>query len=80
MIRAHGLLATQPAAALALVEEVLRSHPHTHLAPEGSYIAIHALRRLGRTEEARQRAQRLVASAPRSPQANAVRRLFPDLE
>jgi len=76
---ARGLLAADPARALAATERHLRRHPRPQLAAEREFIAIDALRRLGRGALARRRAQRLIDRAPSGIYADRARAILRDL-
>lgn len=65
--RAQSALASDPAAALAAVEEHARTFPDGELVQEREVSAVEALASLGRKEEARTRAQGLLARFPRTP-------------
>jgi hypothetical protein len=66
-----------PAGALALTEQHRREYPNGGLAQEREVIAITALARLGRTSEARSRAERFRSSYPTSPYIDRVDRAVP---
>jgi hypothetical protein len=70
--RAQALLATQPARALALTSEHQRRFRGGALAEEREALAIEALRRLGRTEEAQRRAVLFQRRYPHSVHARRV--------
>jgi hypothetical protein len=60
--RARSSLASAPAQSLALVQDHARRFPRGQLASERSLVELDALRRLGRTTEARALGQRLLAA------------------
>ena len=65
--RAHNALGADPSAALALTVEHTRRFAGGSLAQEREFIAVSALLALGRTPEARGRADSLLARFPSSP-------------
>jgi len=65
--------------ALDLVADHAKRFPRGELAPEREYLRVKALRRLGRTNEARDRAKAYLATFPTSPYAPAVRSLLTEL-
>ena len=69
-------LAAAPAQALASLETHRREFRHGQLAAEREFLAVEALRRLGRTGEARQRATELQAHYPNSSYAKRAARLL----
>lgn len=73
--RAQRTLASDPGAALGLVEENRRALAQSPFAQEADVIAVAALVRLGRTDEARDRAARFVARFPDSVHAPRMRRI-----
>jgi hypothetical protein len=73
--RAQRTLASDPGAALGLVEENRRALAQSAFAQEADVIAVAALVRLGRTDEARDRAARFVARFPDSVHAPRMRRI-----
>jgi len=73
--RAQRSLASDPAAALALVEDNRRPLAQSSFAQEAEVIAVAALARLGRTDEAGARAARFVARFPDSVHAARMRRV-----
>lgn len=73
--RARSALQGAPARALALTEEHQRAFPSGQLADERELVAVDALQRLGRTQEARQRAAPALARAD-SPYARRMRRIL----
>jgi len=77
--RARQALASDPAAALAAVDEHARRFPRGELAPEREYVRISALRRLGRTDEVRARATRYLTTYGSSPYAPAVRKILSEV-
>jgi hypothetical protein len=66
LTRAQAALPADPAGALALCEEHARTYPAGTFAQEREVIAIDALVRLGRRDEARSRAARFAATYPSS--------------
>jgi hypothetical protein len=64
LLRARRALASDPAGALRLTEEHARLFPSGTLVPEREVLAIEALARLGRSDEARQRLDALRANFP----------------
>ena len=66
--------ASDPARALALAVETDRAFPRGVFSEEREAIAVGALARLGRTSEARARAEAFLATHPKSPFAEGVRR------
>ena len=77
--RARAASASNPALTLALVDEHAKRFPRGELTQEREYLRISALRRLGRTDEARARARSYLTTFPSSPYAPAVRSLLTDL-
>jgi len=73
--RAQRALDRQPAAALGLIENNQRLLARSAFAQEAEVIAVAALARLGRTDEARQRASRFLATFPDSVHASRMQRL-----
>jgi len=73
--RAQRTLATDPAAALALIEDNGRVLAQSSFAQEAEVIAVAALARLGRMDEARSRAARFVARFPDSVHVARMRRV-----
>jgi len=73
--RAQRTLSSDPGAALALVEDNRRALAQSAFAQEADVIAVAALVRLGRTDEARTRADRFVARFPDSVHAARMRRI-----
>ena len=74
--RAQAALASSPHDALTLTREHERTFMNGMLAPEREVIAIDALLRLGRSSEARARADRFLARSPHSAHARRVRVLI----
>jgi hypothetical protein len=72
---ARRILASDPSLALARANGYRAAFPRAQLASESDFIAIDALARLGRTEEARARARALLARHPTSFYADRVRAL-----
>ncbi len=73
---AERLLGSEPARALALTEERRRRFPGGALAQEAEVVAIEALLKLGRREDAAARAKTFEASHPGSVHARRLRALF----
>jgi|LNFM01.1.fsa_nt_gb hypothetical protein len=71
---ARAALARDPAAALAAIERYQRTFEQGQLLAESEYIAIEALRRSGRVEQANARADALVRRFPSSVYATLLRR------
>lgn len=74
LLRARRALDAAPHTALELTAEHARQFSNGRLAPERERIAIEALARLGRLDEARARAARFVSRWPSSPHRRAVER------
>jgi hypothetical protein len=74
--RARAALAVDPAGALRITEEHARKHPMAQLSAERELIAIDALMRLGRRDEALRRAAPGLARAPNSLYAKRLRPLL----
>jgi RNA polymerase sigma factor (sigma-70 family) len=70
--RARSALKKNPEEALSLTEEHETSYPAGVLAEERDFIAINALKRMGREEEACERAARFIAAHPKAAQASAL--------
>jgi hypothetical protein len=75
--RARMVLPVDPGAALNLTEEHLRAYPDGQLAAEREVIAIDALQRLGRGDEARRRAAPFLGK-PNNAYARRVARILGD--
>lgn len=73
---ARGILAHDPAAALRLTERHRREYPSGIFVQEREVIAITALMRLGRTDEARSRAEAFEHAYPRSAYNRQIGRLL----
>ncbi|WP_437746752.1 hypothetical protein WMF39_18110 [Sorangium sp. So ce1504] len=73
--QARALLARSPEASLAALDEHRREFPRGQLTAEREFIAIDALVRLGRTEEAHARAEAFLTRHASNPYAGRVRRL-----
>ncbi len=73
--RAEAALTNDPAAALALTQILEQNYPRGALAQEREAIAIEALAKLGRREEAQVRLQRFLAAHPESPHRMRLERL-----
>jgi hypothetical protein len=78
--RAQATLASDPAAALEQLGEHLREFPHGQFAADREFLAVDALLRLGRREEARRRADALATDHPRSVYVARVRRMIGSAE
>jgi hypothetical protein len=74
--RAHRALASNPAETLAIVHKHAAMFPRGRLGAEREILTIEALLRLGRTREARARAESLLQRAPRSIYAERVRSML----
>ncbi|MDB4931486.1 MAG: hypothetical protein JWM10_3970 [Myxococcaceae bacterium] len=74
LLRARSLLAGDPVAALAALDAHADSFSRPQLADEREFMAVDALRRLGRAAEAEARAQALIARDPHGPYARRMRR------
>ena len=77
--RARATLEPTPAAALALLEDHARRFPRGELAAERDFLRIKALRRVDRSDEARERARTYATKYPSSPYAPAVRTILAEL-
>jgi hypothetical protein len=75
--RARQALAADPALALRLSQTHSERFPHGQLLPASRVVAIEALRRLGRDDEARTRARRFVETQPDGLYSERVRELIP---
>jgi hypothetical protein len=75
--KAQEVLRTDPARALALTEEDAHRFPSSPLAEEREVIAIDALARLSRVDEARARASQFLVDFPRSAYRLRVQALAP---
>ena len=73
---AQDALASDPSRALALAAEHARGHPNGMLAQEREVLAIDALLRLGRRDEAEERADAFNARWPRSAQTRRIATLL----
>ncbi len=73
--KSRAALAQDPEAALAALDRHQTDFPKGRLAEEREFIAIRALTRLGRADEARARAAAFVARYPSSSFAEPVRRI-----
>lgn len=74
LLRARSLLERDPAAALAVLATHDATFPRPHLADERDFMTVEALRRLGRSQEAQERAEGLIRRSPNSPYARLLRR------
>lgn len=74
---AQAALGTNPARALALTEEHARTHPKGSLGQEREMVRIQALVALGRTDEARARAEAFKKRNPSSAYAQRLDAMFP---
>jgi hypothetical protein len=70
--RAQRLLARDPAAALEVIDEHARAYPAGEFVEEREALAIDALRRLGRRQEAQARAQGFLLRYPASPHRERI--------
>lgn len=77
--KARANVDRDPAAALAALDEHARRFPNGELAPERDFLAIKALKREGRVDEARQRARAYATKHPSSPYAPAVQAILREL-
>lgn len=75
LARARRLLSSDPAAALALVEQGQREFGQGIFTEERSALAIFALDRIGREAEARARGERFLESHPDGPFSAQIRRM-----
>jgi hypothetical protein len=75
--RARRALAADPALALRLSQTHAERFPHGQLLPASQVVAIDALRRLGRGDEARSQARRFLEAQPDSLYSDRVRKLIP---
>jgi Tetratricopeptide repeat len=71
-----ALAAGQAAQALAVLDDYERRFPQRGFAPEALYLRMEALSALGKTEEAREAAERLLASYPHSLHGSRARALL----
>jgi hypothetical protein len=78
--RAHGLVDSDPGAALNLTRQHASRFPHSLYDQERERIAIRALANLGRTQEARARGEAFLRNYPRSIYATPVRDLLRTLQ
>jgi hypothetical protein len=78
--RARANIASNPAQALAAVDEHAPRFPRGQLAQEREYLRVRALRGLGRNDEARARAKRYLVDYPSSPHVHSVRAIVTELE
>jgi len=67
--RAQAMLVSEPGRALAMADQLSRDFPSGEFVQEREAIAVEALARLGRKEEARERARALLRRFPRTPYA-----------
>ncbi len=74
--RARSTLGSSPADTLAAVDDHARKFPRGALVSEREYLRISALRKLGRTDEAKTFAKRYVTSFPSSPQTPTVKKFL----
>jgi hypothetical protein len=74
--QAHRALASEPARALAATDTHAQRFANSQYAQERELIAIEALLRLGRLDDARVRGERFLALHPRSSHARKVRSLI----
>lgn len=75
--RAETALTKDPAAALALTQTLEEAYPRGALVQEREAIAIEALAKLGRLEEAQARLRRFLSAHPESPHRMRLERLAP---
>jgi len=73
LLRARLLLPRDPAATLAVLNEHAATFAHPQLWDEREFMAVEALRRVGRSPEATARADELVRRSPTSPYARLLR-------
>ncbi len=71
--RLRSVARSEPARALVLAQEGARKFPQGFFSQEREAIAIRSLVNLGRTSEARVRAERFLAAYPRGPAAESIR-------
>jgi hypothetical protein len=71
--RLRSVARMDPARALVLAQEGARKYPQGFFSQEREAIAIRSLVSLGRTAEARSRAERFLAAYPRGPAAESIR-------
>jgi hypothetical protein len=71
--RLRSVARTDPARALVLAQDGARKFPQGFFSQEREAIAIRSLVDLGRTTEARARAERFLAAYPRGPAAESIR-------
>jgi len=69
----RSMARSDPARALTLAQEGARKFPQGFFSQEREAIAIRSLVNLGRTSEARARAERFLAAYPRGPAAESIR-------
>jgi hypothetical protein len=74
---ARGALGSDPSRALALTREHAQRFPTGQLGMEREIVAIQALQKLGRSAEARERADALLRAAPGGLYEERIRNLFP---
>ena len=72
--RARKSLSTDPSRTLALTEEIAREFPSGQLVEERRALEIRALAKLGRMDDAKERAAAFLADHAKGPHASAVRR------
>ncbi len=70
--RAQAALARDPVQALSITDEQARAYPSGELVQEREVIAVEALSRLGRKDEASSRARALVERFPRTPYSHRL--------
>jgi hypothetical protein len=71
--RLRSVARSDPARALLLAQDGARKFPQGFFSQEREAIAIRALVSLGRTSEARARAERFLTAYPRGPAAESIR-------
>jgi hypothetical protein len=74
--RARTLLGTDPGAALRALDAYSAAFPAGHLGLERELLAVDALRRMGRVDDARARGQSLLARAQGSIYEDRVRAIL----
>jgi hypothetical protein len=77
LARARALLATSPAESLSLTEEHRSSYPRSPFVQEREFIAITALTKLGRQQEAQTRAERFRRAYPTSAHLRQLEKIAP---
>ena len=77
--KARGVIGSDPAAALAVCDAHRKAYPRGKLSAERELLAIDALRRLGRGDEAKRRGEAFIAGNPQSLYVERVRKLIEGL-